>query len=146
MKLISKTLILLIANTGLRSQECANLELRDIDLINRVLSVRLGKGNKNRRIGLNQEALSVIKEFLDARPKTGEPNFFVFKNGKPISRDALAQRFSRRKEKGWIDASLHSLRRSFASRNADVGRPLTVIQAALGHSSLLTTQNYIIGC
>lgn len=143
-KLLNRTLVLLIFNTGLRSQECADLKMKDVDLESRVLSIKFGKGNKNRRVGINDEAFTLLKQYFDNRPKTKSQNVFVFKNGKPISREALAQRFSRLAKRAGLDASLHSLRRGFATKNAEAGRPLTLIQAALGHSSLVTTQNYIL--
>ena len=63
------TLLIFIVNTGLRAMEISNLTLQDIDLINGIVSVWLGKGNKNRRVGLNQEVISALQEYLKFRLK-----------------------------------------------------------------------------
>lgn len=143
-KLLNETIVKFIYNIGLRSQEVANLELKDIDLDRQELIVIHGKGNKNRRLGLNQETYNTIKKYLDHRPKSNSQKVFLLDNGQEMSRDTLAQRFSRLAKRAGLDISLHSLRRGFATKNADAGRSLTHIQAALGHSSLVTTQSYIM--
>ena len=38
----------------------------------------------------------------------------------------------------------HGLRRTFATLNAEEGRPLHLIQKALGHSDITTTQGYLM--
>ena len=68
-KVLSMTLVIFIVNTGLRAMEISNLTLQDIDLINGIVSVWLGKGNKNRRVGLNQEVISALQEYLKFRLK-----------------------------------------------------------------------------
>jgi len=43
-----------------------------------------------------------------------------------------------------IAITAHGLRRTFATLNAEQGKPLHLIQLALGHSDIRTTQEYLM--
>jgi len=43
-----------------------------------------------------------------------------------------------------IYITAHGLRRTFATLNAEQGRPLHLIQLALGHTDIRTTQEYLM--
>ncbi|KAF0193883.1 MAG: site-specific recombinase XerD, partial [Bacteroidetes bacterium] len=53
--------VITMANTGLRVSELCNLTLDDVDLKNRVLKVRHGKGNKDRSIPINDVIQQIIR-------------------------------------------------------------------------------------
>lgn len=61
-------LITLLSDCGLRSQEAANLELRDVDLDGGAVTVRMGKGRKPRRVLLDLDGPSIsrLRAYLDA--------------------------------------------------------------------------------
>jgi integrase len=144
-KAFLNVLVVFVYNTGLRCQEICDLEQNHIDFDRRELTVFHGKGNKTRRIGLNKEAYKALTDYLWIRPKSQSKKFFLLSNGKAISCDTLVQRFSRLAKRAGLDLSLHSLRRGFATKNAEAGRPLVMIQQALGHSSPVTTsQSYLM--
>jgi site-specific recombinase XerD len=52
-------LLTLLSDCGLRSQEAADLELRDVDLEGGLVTVRMGKGRKPRRVLLNVEGPTI---------------------------------------------------------------------------------------
>jgi len=58
-RLFTKTLVIFIVNTGLRAMELTNLKPEDVDLENGIVYVWLGKGNKNRKVGLTREILEM---------------------------------------------------------------------------------------
>lgn len=60
-------LLTLLSDCGLRSQEAASVQLRDLDLDAETLIVRKGKRNKSRRIPLAAIAVRRLREYLRVR-------------------------------------------------------------------------------
>lgn len=117
-KVLTKALVVMIVNTGLRAMEISNLKIQDVDLINGIASVWLGKGNKNRKVGLNQELISVLQEYLEERLKakpSSEDSFFTNAFKAPLCRDAIVRKFHRLSHGCGIEFSAHGLRRTFAT-------------------------------
>jgi len=69
----------MLYHTRLCAGELAALLLSDIILGERSgqVMVRRGKGNKTRRVPLNAEARTVIRDYLQVRPSNGIQNFFL---------------------------------------------------------------------
>ena len=145
-----KAIILLFATTGLRVSELTGVTLEQYRNMNgkdnRELTI-VGKGNKTRKVYINDETKLAIDSYLLTRPKVDCPNLFLsFQNG-PIHSNNLSQTLkSVAKRAGypmWQDICNHALRSAFATTKAEQGTPLTTIQAAMGHSKLETTLIYI---
>jgi integrase len=143
-KLLSKTLVIFLANTGLRAQELCNLKLKDIDLEIGIVYVWLGKGNKNRRVGINESVVKQLKIYLKQRINSHCDSFFISGLGTPLTKKTLMQKVRRLSKGTGIDITCHGLRRTFASLNSAKGRPLNHLRLALGHTDLSTTQSYIM--
>lgn len=143
-RLLSKTLIVFLANTGLRASECCKLKLEDIDLINRLVQVKLGKGKKNRVVGLNQRATDSLIEFLEVRFKHFSNKEYCFLSGIGTLFDnkSLCKKIKRLGRQIGVDISTHALRRSFVTINVNHGKPLVHLQIACGHADITTTRNY----
>lgn len=136
-------IITLLSQTGLRASEACALQWQDIDILESVLTVRLGKGNKTRRVGLSTTTMEAIRLHLQEHP-CYRPEGFVFldKNKKPMARHGLYQRIERIGEKAAVKVSPHALRRAFVTINAERGVPLPMLQRACGHGDLKTTMSY----
>ncbi len=107
------------------------------------MTVRLGKGNKTRRVGLTPYVIEVIQGFLVNQKNKKSSDFLLLdKNGKRMSRNGLYQRLERIGEKAGVEVSPHALRRAFVTINANAGRPLQMLQRACGHSDIKTTMAY----
>jgi len=143
-KLLSQTLIIFLANTGLRAQELCNLKLKDMDLEIGIVHVWLGKGNKNRRVGINGSVVKQLQLYLKQRLKHGGESLFISGVGSPLTKKTLMQKIRRLSKATGIDFTCHGLRRTFASLNSAKGRPLNHLRIALGHADLSTTQSYIM--
>lgn len=147
--LLNKTLIATLGYTGLRASELCNLRMEDIDLINKRIFVYLGKGRKNRYIGISNKLYDYLTAYLEARPKTTIENFFVTissseKMPVAFTREVLLRKVSRLSKITGININVHGLRRSFATIAANSGKPINIISLALGHSDLKTTQGYLM--
>ena len=75
-------IVMLFLQTGLRVSELVNLQLPDIDFTSREITVRQGKGRKDRVVPLVKQAEAALKAYLkvrDAQPEYDE--VFIARNG-----------------------------------------------------------------
>ena len=145
-----KAIILLFATTGLRVSELTGITLEQYKNMSgndgRELAI-VGKGNKTRRVYINDEVKLAIDCYLTTRPRSEYNNLFLSFQGGPIHSNNLSQTLKNvAKNAGypqWQDICNHALRAAFATTKAEQGVPLTTIQSAMGHAKLDTTLIYI---
>ena len=147
--ILNKTIVATLGYTGLRASELCNLRMQDVDLTNKRIFVFLGKGKKNRYVGICNQLYEYLTEYLKARPKTNLDNFFVTISSSsrqpvPYTRKVLQRKIKRLSEIAGIDINVHGLRRTFATVAANAGKPINIISLALGHADLKTTQGYLM--
>lgn len=145
-----KAIILLFATTGLRVSELTGITLeqyKNMSGNNGRELVIVGKGNKTRRVYINDETKKAIDCYLTTRPRSEYNNLFLSFQGGPIHSNNLSQTLKNvAKNAGypqWQDICNHALRAAFATTKAEQGVPLTTIQSAMGHAKLDTTLIYI---
>ena len=63
-------IIMTFLQTGIRLSELANLRVDDVDFDNKVLTVRQGKGKKDRHIPLVDEEVRALRNYLRYRAST----------------------------------------------------------------------------
>ena len=139
-----RTLFKLVYATGLRLSEVAYLKLTDFDRNRRLITVRGGKGKKDRIVMLTHKLEAAINEYL-ARytPKT-----YVFEEAgdhhEPIAVRTIQFVYSQSVQAAGIQkrGGIHTLRHSFATHLLEAGTDIRYIQALLGHESILTTMRY----
>ncbi len=142
-KLFAKAVVIVLANTGLRVSELCNLKLEDIDLEQRTLYVWNGKGNKNRRIGLNQTTTEILQKYLIERLKLAQhERFFLTRHGEKVCPNALRHKWRRLSNKLGFKITNHGFRRSFVTINNRKGRSLVDLQIACAHSDISMTRSY----
>ena len=148
----NRALIVVLWRAGLRCAEALALELRDIDRDAGTLTVRHGKGNRRRVVGLDPPAFAVLEQWLDARGVLGVPRgskvFCTITQpniGLPMSGSYWREAIKRLGARAGIEKRVHShgLRHTLAVEMLREGIPLLVIQRQLGHSSLRTTERYV---
>jgi integrase len=141
-----RTILETLTQTGLRNTELCNLSLEDVDLTNQRIIVKLGKGRKNRQVGIPKSLLPYLEEYLSQRlERDVQTNrFFLNLFGLPYKPSSLGRVMKKLSTLAGIPITAHGLRRTFATMNAEQGRPLHMIQIALGHSDIRTTQEYLM--
>ncbi|MCA6069697.1 MAG: tyrosine recombinase XerC [Endomicrobium sp.] len=147
-KLRDRAMIELLYSCGLRIEELMSLDLKNIDFISNIVTVT-GKGNKERIVPVGNQALNVIREYINERRAQNLPYDIkspVFLN-EHLKR--LDQRTARRILHRWFvkaglakKVSPHTLRHTFATHILDRGCDLRSVQEMLGHKNLSTTQIY----
>jgi integrase/recombinase XerD len=138
-----------LLSTGLRISELVNLKWSDVEIANDVLTVKCGKGSKNRRVRLYT---SGKEAFIQWAAHT-HPDLTLEEIGLLDERvlrvhTADAVRFWLRSlgEKCGLSARHlhpHLLRHSSAILDLENGANLRVVQMRLGHASLQTTARYL---
>jgi site-specific recombinase XerD len=133
---------------GLRIAEALALQPRDIDFASGVLSVRHGKGDKARKLGLDDTTAALIARWLDKRESLGlnkrSRPLFCTLQGATIDQSYVRHLLIRLAGKIDLEhAHPHAMRHSYAAGLAREGTPMNVIRDALGHTSLATTDRYL---
>jgi integrase/recombinase XerD len=136
-------------STGMRRLELVNLKLWDLDLERATVTIRQGKGKKDRIIPLGDRAAAWVRKYLDeSRPElAAEPDdkvVFLSNAGEPFSLDYLTEAV-----RGYVEAAdlgkhgaCHLFRHTMATLMLEGGADIRFIQAMLGHADLKTTQIY----
>ena len=137
-----RSLLMLIYSGGLRLNEVLHLKLNDLQPDKHRLFVRNGKGGKDRCTLLSEKAWAQLSEYLSVY----QPVEWVFEgpSGGPYSERSVQEVFSRAKKRALINpqATVHTLRHSFATHLLEKGTDLRYIQELLGHASSKTTEIY----
>ena len=135
--------------TGVRRAELAHLDLADLDRARLTLTVRKGKGGKDRVVPLGEHAAHWIERYLgECRPRlevsAREPALFLTGYGERFAAGYLGNWVRRVLEAAKVDrpGSCHLLRHSCATHMLEGGADIRFIQQLLGHASLETTQVY----
>jgi site-specific recombinase XerD len=108
-----------------------------------VLTVRHGKGDRDRQVTLS----SVLLEALRAYWRAYRPSSWLFpgqKADEPLGPSTIQRAIKAARLKAGIakPATPHTLRHSYATHLMEAGTDLRVIQTLLGHGSLRTTAIY----
>ena len=138
-----RAILAVIYSAGLRISELISLRPSDIDSDRKQIRV-IGKGNKYRYTLLSENTLDMLRMYWRAY----RPERYLFEgkiNGQPISLSTIRIVFKNAVKKTGINkqATVHSLRHSFATHLLESGVNLKIIQSLLGHSSLRTTSIYL---
>jgi integrase/recombinase XerD len=163
-----RVILALLYGSGLRLSEAANLDLSDIDFINKRGLVRKGKRSKQRFVPIANQNLEDIRAYIQQgryyfTERHHVPNW-KDKNQKKAAYQAdeqalllsiegtrlmhFAKRLEYLRDKAYITKAVtpHVLRHSYATHLCQSGLDLDKIRKILGHSSIDTTQIYVHIC
>jgi site-specific recombinase XerD len=139
-------MVMLFLQTGLRVSELVNLKLSDVDLVSRELTVRQGKGRKDRVVPLVGQALQALKAYLAVRdPGSDYEQVFLARNGTSMDPRTVRYRIKKYYEEAGIKkkASVHTLRHTFATHQIHNGLKINQLKEVLGHRQMETTYKYV---
>ena len=138
----------ILYSTGLRISELLNIKINQVANIRDKLYIN-GKGNKQRLVVINKNALNLIKSWIKIMIKHKKnKNSYLFENiqnTNVISRQQIYKDLKKLALKTNMDInklSPHSIRHSFASHMLNRGADLRSVQKLLGHSDISTTEIY----
>jgi len=153
-----RTPIKLIYCCGLRLSECLNLTIHDIRGNEGKLWVRSGKGGRDRMVPIAKTMVEDLRRYWNVHRHP----LMLFPNVGRGSHDRedVAARMHRaqtpmpvsslqrlivvaRKELNLPEATVHTLRHSFATHLIEAGAPIHAVKELLGHQQINTTMIYL---
>jgi len=141
-----RAMIEVLLGTGIRLGELAALDMDDIDLDAKHLRVR-AKGNVPQVKFIKTDLRTLLRRYLAERRRHGRPEmealFLSNRDGRLCQRQ-IANRLAHWLRKAGIEKDLtpHGLRHTFATHLYGATNDLLVVQRALGHRDVSTTQIY----
>jgi site-specific recombinase XerD len=139
--LLDRAVFYLLWHGGLRRGEVEELCLEDLDLPARRLTVRNGKGLKDRTVFLTDTCLHALEMYLVMRGSGPTGHVFLYRN-QPLCKDLINGRLKAVGQRVGVDVYAHRLRHTCATQLLNAGCPVTSIQKFLGHKKLNTTMIY----
>jgi len=136
-------------STGMRRMELAQLKVEDPDAERGTVTIRQGKGKRDRIIPIGERALAWIAKYVaEARPKlltgAGDGALFVNDLGERFERKQLTDMVRRYLLASGIGKTggCHLFRHTVATLMLENGADIRVIQQMLGHVDLASTEIY----
>jgi integrase/recombinase XerC len=141
-------IIMTFLQTGIRLSELANLTIDDVDLEHKILTVRQGKGKKDRQIPLVDEVVKALRNYLRYRNTQlvlNDEFVFLAKNGTSLNVSTVKYTVAKYVKKAGIrkKVSVHTLRHTFGAHKADKHMGIATLQELMGHKKKETTLKYI---
>ncbi len=145
------TILKILARTGMRRFELANLKVKDIDFERKRLFIEKGKGGnakdpKSRAVPIDDDTLQAIKFYVGSR-KTG---FLIQSNKKGYDGISLSQinrivancakrAYVKNPNPKLKNMNPHIFRHSFSRLSLAAGIPFNMVQRIAGHADARTT-------
>ncbi len=137
-----KALLSIIYSCGMRIGEALNLKLKDLDKDRKLIKIVQAKGKKDRYVPYSDKLRGLLRTYYDEC----KPKEYLFEGqygGRYTERSAAKVLQNAIKKCGIKkDATLHTLRHSFATHLLEAGTDIRYIQELLGHNSPKTTMIY----
>ena len=133
--------------TAIRLNECARLDLEDLDLAGESLLVRNGKGGRDRIVPVPARAARGLDVYLrDVRPAMArdpkEPALFLQRYGTRLSKVMISQLVGAYGRAIGVKVVPHGLRHACATHLLRHGADIRHVQQLLGHRDIQTTALY----
>lgn len=137
-----KTILAVLLSTGCRISEVCQLDVLDIDLAARAVTV-LGKGNKERRVYLDDVAVMYLKRYFRERTDDS-PALFTGKGSSRLTPDGVRYMLRQLEARSGVEnVHPHRFRRTLATSLISHGMAIQEVAAILGHDKIDTTMTYI---
>lgn len=143
----NKLVVYLLLYTGVRVSELVGIKITDIDFLTSQLVV-LGKGGKRREIGLRQDVLQLVRQYM--RDERSESVFhhsdylLVSQRAEKLHRDAARDWLTKISKELEFKVHPHLFRHTFCTRLLKKGVELTTVSKLAGHSSVNMTAKFYI--
>ena len=138
---------LIFLTTGIRCAAMYKINLTDVDVDNKVLTVT-DKGSKTRECKLSDQCCSAIKDWIRVRSNmsnVSSDGLFINASGERLSEKGILKMVEKYSKRFGKKISPHKLRATFGTQLYESTGDIYFVQQCMGHSSPKTTELYIRG-
>ena len=142
----NKAMMAVLIFAGLRISELLNLKLNEVDIENRVIMIKDGKGGKDRLVPVSGKLLEILAQYLRDRNRLKKDSLYFFptlRGNGPSTYTGVKRVVNAIKNATGINFSPHKLRHTFATLMLEGGCDLFSLQKMMGHSDIKTTTIYL---
>jgi integrase/recombinase XerD len=134
---------MLVLDTGLRLNECLQLQVPDVDLENFLVTVQKGKGDKQRKVPISGVGRKVLYRHINHGGDPARRFVFTTVNGTAMTQRNADRDLKHIGRKLRLDLHWHLLRHCFGSLFIRNGGNVADLQRIMGHSAITTTMLYV---
>lgn len=141
----SRLMVSMLYACGFRISELINLNIADLNFLEKTGMVKQAKGKKDRVFNIPAFLVADLNKQIEAQKKLNyELLFSNEETGKKLTASNIEKIVRKAVKRAGIqkDVHCHTLRHSFATHLLENGVDLRSIQTLLGHSSISTTELY----
>jgi integrase/recombinase XerD len=144
-----KTIIALLAYTGIRNRELCKLRVKDIDFEAQTIFIKAGKGLKDGVVCVAPSALNIIAKYLSKYNRTPDQTILFSIEGSRINQhmrpSAIRKHVKIISKRAGITRRIypHMFRHSLAMNMLLRGGDIYSVKEQLRHSYLSTTEKYV---
>lgn len=137
-----KALLLLVYNSGLKISEVLTLKVEDINFEERSITLVGDEEKPDRVLRIAPNCLDFIRRYM--RKHSPKDILFPGEKGKPYSSRNVQLFFRAALKNSGVkkDATVHTLRHSYAVHSLEAGMDIHILKEILGHKFLQTTSIY----
>ncbi|MGN5651081.1 tyrosine-type recombinase/integrase [Bacillus sp. Brlt_9] len=130
---------------AIRVSELSRMKWEDIDFKNKIITVKKGKGRKDRRVPLFKEIEDDLKKLKKEQSPKSDYVFTAKNTGRPMQPRSIHDLIKRHSSAAKIKKNVgcHTFRHTAATKYLTEGVNLRYIQKLLGHSNISTTMRYL---
>jgi len=139
----NKAIVCILLDCGLRVSELASLTLDDVSPDTGVITVRYGKGGKQRLVHMGEQTQKVLWRYVSIFRRGKSDQLFLNRSGEPLDVDGVKILIRRLGDAAVVKVHPHKLRHTFAITFLRAGGDVFSLQYLLGHSTLTMTQRYL---
>ncbi|SRR5258708_819051 len=138
-------MVSLLLFTGIRKNELISLQVKDVDMEKREITINgeTSKSKRTRVLGIHPSLFLHLKDYLNERRNLKTEHLIVSrrKDGR-LSPDGLKHWVKNISEKSGVDFHLHEFRHTFACKLAEKNVNFFKIQKMMGHRNISMTMRY----
>jgi Site-specific recombinase XerD len=137
------TIIWMLASTGIRARELRELRNKNVDMLNRAITVNETKNKRPRRLPISKSFYDVLMAYIEMRGGDGEDYLFPTMYNEILAMSSLQESVKRYcRERGVYKTSLHLFRHTFITNAVNQNVSPLILQRITGHSTMHQLNRY----
>jgi len=138
-----RALMLFLLDTGARASELISISLENINLITGDVTIKQGKGRKDRQVYLGSKTRKAVRAYMKLRSDSSDA-LWITGEGERLTYWGLRMIMKRRADKAKVNPpQIHAFRRWFALTCLRTGMNIYSLRELMGHADLQVLKRYL---